>query len=96
MDSAHLSEPLARVTSRGDGTFSCPGFHSIQIWSGYWEDYQVRFHRDDYTDAVYDFRYEAKLGLLGDQKRIGQIVLHPRGPDAASKNMRTTNPTTSN
>jgi 5-hydroxyisourate hydrolase-like protein (transthyretin family) len=93
MGSSHPSEALARATSRGDGTFTCPGFHSIQIWSGYLEAYQVRFHRDDYNDSVYDFEYEAKLGVFGDRMRIGQIVLHPRSPDDASKNLPPAIPT---
>lgn len=69
-------EPLARATSDTDGNFVCPGAHPLDIWWGYSEFYRVRFHRDGYADAVYDFTYEVHGGLAADRKAIGPIRMH--------------------
>ncbi|HEY2584293.1 MAG TPA: carboxypeptidase-like regulatory domain-containing protein [Tepidisphaeraceae bacterium] len=76
--STQPSEPLARTTSDADGKFACPGSQTLDIWWGYSKSYRMRFHRDGYDDAVYDFEYEVHFGTFGDRKPIGPIRMHPR------------------
>jgi hypothetical protein len=84
--SVHRSEsPEALVCAISDskGNFSCKGFSGFPLLMMSDENYRVRFHRDDYNDAVYDFSYH-RGGWFSwlDQKRLGQIRLRPHWADA--------------
>jgi hypothetical protein len=88
--SSLTSGPPVRTTSNRDGKFVCTGVHSPQIWMGYLIVYQVRLHRDEYQEAVYDFNYTVQGGLFGDRKQIGQILLYPRFRKEGSNTMPST------
>ncbi len=76
---------LASTTSDTEGKFSCKGESGFPLMMHPDQHYQVRFHRDDYNDAVYDFSYHigGPFSWL-DQKRIGRIQLRPHWADAPS------------
>ena len=73
----------ACTLSGSDGRFTLDGQHMGLIMLPY-QLYRVRFHRDDYRDAVYDFFYEDKRSFTFnflDQRPLGSIRLRPNWAD---------------
>jgi hypothetical protein len=78
-------EILASTVSKYDGTFSIPGAPGALIGSNYGL-YRVRFHRDDFRDAIFDFFYDGRNSppFYLEEKRLEPVPLRPNWADPPS------------